>query len=179
MVPEFCSCLLERHVLGGAKVKVISFVRNIILVWITVRLWENKNKYFCSRYLCGKSSKWDTLLLKVREGKSRTLVVGMKRKWNAREKMSAWSGKRGRWQERFSFPLIFLFALSEFRGLDHLGAWNRLLLRVVSLTYFKTQASCQLLCKPLQKWLPLVQIYMQQRFTVMNATSFYLLLCQP
>ena len=77
------------------------------------------------------------------------------------------------------FPrLIFVFALSV-RGLDHLGAWNRLLRRVVSLTYFKTQASCQLPCKPLQKWLPLVQIYMQQWFTVMNAASFYLLLCQP
>ena len=80
------------------------------------------------------------------EGKE-AQVVGMTRKWNAREKMSGRSGKRGRWRERFSSPFIFLFALSEFRGLDHLGAWNRLLLRVVSLTDFKTQASCQLLCK--------------------------------
>ena len=69
-------------------------------------------------------------------------IVGMTRQWKARENMSAWSGKRDRAmagkrkgeRERSSPPFlspvssrfIFVFALSEFRGPDYFGAWNRL-----------------------------------------------------
>lgn len=60
-------------------------------------------------------------------------IVRTTRTWN---NVSAWSRKNGRWRlkgmERdilytVSSRFTLVFELSQFRGLDYLGAWNRLL----------------------------------------------------
>lgn len=67
------------------------------------------------------------------EGKWRqescTQVVGMTRKWTAREKMSAWSGLRGRWRETFSpvlfscSPFLFVDSITSVPGTGFYGEW--------------------------------------------------------
>ena len=112
--------------------------------------------------------------------------MGKKQKKKAREKLAgrsgAGKGKKEKGKRKGERPpllspvssrFIFVFALSQFSGLDYLGAWNRLALRYfISLLFiFADQVFIDptfigiFVCGPLQSFVVYVCTFLQRRRT--------------